>query len=185
MIFEHGLCLQLLFKTDYPIKLYSFSLGTLAPDSHTNTHTVRNVVWVSRTGSSNVIKLTFSTECETCEQPMKWGVNVSHSLHYIPRGLLSQIGNAQPKKEQKRRRRKKIECRKNGSMINVKRWKECAAKCTRHKDFHTVGVSALTCDCLWLVAIKYNGKERDKDDYDYEKTKMRKKWVWSRDAALN
>lgn len=33
----------------------------------------------------------------------------------------------------------------------------------------------LTCDCLWLAAIKYNDKERDKGD-DYEKKeKMRKK----------
>ena len=35
----------------------------------------------------------------------------------------------------------------------------------------------LTCDCLWLVAIKYNGKERDKDDDDDDKKKMRKKMV--------
>lgn len=38
VIFEHSLCLQLLFKTDYPIKLYSLSLLAHLRPTPTSTH---------------------------------------------------------------------------------------------------------------------------------------------------
>lgn len=59
VIFEHGLCLQLLFKRDYAIKLYSRTL-CLRPQQ----------CGLSMSSRELNIKLTFSTQNETCE-PMK------------------------------------------------------------------------------------------------------------------